>query len=413
MSSTLKCNNCNLVVDEMLSYIQNKLSLIDEESLIKICLSTFTSVQIEKSKSLLFESLPSDQRKPARKGQGKDNRVLNDIISVFKVTEPDVMPVFVARDLEKLPPITFDHLDVSKLLKDLTVVQAEIKDIKASYVTTDQLEELKKDIKSMSVSVSSRNINRKRGACRDDESILLSQKSISMVECSNSPNNPSLALNKNESEIINKVEGMRCKIKTAENILPLSTLNSSPRPANANESHQITDNGTLDAQLGDSMQIQYKQSFADVTKLNRHIENVDDNNDWIIVRNRKLRMKERFMGKIGNSIIDAGEKFKPADRKVPIFITNVHKDTADVDIENYICRKSAINVKLEKINLRRQTDYNAYKFFVSQSDVHMFLNSEMWPKGIIFRRFVHFRPRITKVTTNSGEDGQITCNING
>lgn len=116
------------------------------------------------------------------------------------------------------------------------------------------------------------------------------------------------------------------------------------------------------------------------------------------------------MGKMGNSVIDAGEKFKPADRKVPIFITNVHKDTADFDIENYIFRKSAISVKLEKINLRKQTDYNAYKFFVSQSDVHMFLNSEMWPKGIIFRRFVHFRPRITNVTASCGQDGQITSN---
>lgn len=290
MSSTLKCNNCNLVVDEMLSYIQNKLSLIDEESLTKICLSTFTSVQIEKSKSLLFESLPADQRKKARKGQGKDNRVLNDIISVFKVTEPDVMPVFVARDLEKLPPITFDHLDVSKLLKDLMVVQAEIKNIKASYVTTDQLEELKKDIKNISVSVSPHNINRKRGACRDNESILLSQHSSSTAECLNSHNNnQSLALNKNESESINKVEGIQCKIITAENIPPLSALNSSPRPANvaANESLQLTDNGTLVDQLGDSMEVQYKQSFANVVTLNRHMENADNNNEWIVVRNRK------------------------------------------------------------------------------------------------------------------------------
>lgn len=117
-----------------------------------------------------------------------------------------------------------------------------------------------------------------------------------MVECLNSLNNQSLALNKNESESINKVEGIRCKIITAENIPTLSTLSSSPRPANvaANESLQSTDNGALVDQLGDSMQIQYKQSFANVTKLNRHIENVDNNNEWIVVRNRKQRMKERY-----------------------------------------------------------------------------------------------------------------------
>lgn len=56
-----------------------------------------------------------------------------DIISLFKVVDSDVMPVFVARSLEKLPPITFDYLDVSKLLKILILnrLQSEIKNIKS------------------------------------------------------------------------------------------------------------------------------------------------------------------------------------------------------------------------------------------------------------------------------------------
>lgn len=70
---------------------------------------------------------------------------IHDIISVFKVNDPDVLPVFVARDLEKLPPITLDHLDVSKLLKDLMIIQTEIKNIKSSYATVEQLETLKRD----------------------------------------------------------------------------------------------------------------------------------------------------------------------------------------------------------------------------------------------------------------------------
>lgn len=65
-----------------------------------------------------------------------------DIISLFKVADSDVMPVFVARSLEKLPPITFDHLDVSKLLKILILnrLQSEIKNIKSFYVTITQVE---------------------------------------------------------------------------------------------------------------------------------------------------------------------------------------------------------------------------------------------------------------------------------
>ncbi|KAL0851478.1 hypothetical protein ABMA28_007275 [Loxostege sticticalis] len=112
--SYVKCNSCNIVIDELLSYIQNKVSISDEESLVRICSSVFTSVQIENSKKLLFEAVSSELKRKIRKGKGKENRELYDIISFFKATDPDVLPIFVARDLEKLPPITFDHLDVSK-----------------------------------------------------------------------------------------------------------------------------------------------------------------------------------------------------------------------------------------------------------------------------------------------------------
>lgn len=76
MSWTIKCNSCNIVIDELLSYIQNKISIADEETSVKICASTFSTEQINKSKELLFESVPTDQRKTIRKGKGKENRVL-------------------------------------------------------------------------------------------------------------------------------------------------------------------------------------------------------------------------------------------------------------------------------------------------------------------------------------------------
>ncbi|KAF9807217.1 hypothetical protein SFRURICE_003332, partial [Spodoptera frugiperda] len=140
------------------------------DSLLKICLSSFSSDQIDEAKTLLFESLPDEHRKKVRKGQGKENRDLMDIISLFKIVDSDVMPVFVARDLEKLPPITFDHLDVSKLLKDLILVQSEIKNMKSSFVTITQLEEeVKSQLQNMNHTVPSfsiRNVNLKRGgAC--------------------------------------------------------------------------------------------------------------------------------------------------------------------------------------------------------------------------------------------------------
>ncbi|KAI8427257.1 hypothetical protein MSG28_014850, partial [Choristoneura fumiferana] len=146
MSNLLKCNVCNIVIDELLSYVQNKLSLIDDTTLI----------------------LSTDQRKISRKKSGKEARDLEDIVALLKSIESDKVPIFVARKLEKLPPLTLDHLDCTKLLKDLAKVQRELETIKSSYATITQLEELRLDINNMKYAplpqAAFSAVNMKRGA---------------------------------------------------------------------------------------------------------------------------------------------------------------------------------------------------------------------------------------------------------
>jgi hypothetical protein len=79
MSKVLKCASCHIVIDEMLAYVQNKLSVIDEDTLVRICSSAFSSEEIERSKELLFESIPVEKAKIKRKNKGKKQRNNNNI----------------------------------------------------------------------------------------------------------------------------------------------------------------------------------------------------------------------------------------------------------------------------------------------------------------------------------------------
>ncbi|RVE52249.1 hypothetical protein evm_003039 [Chilo suppressalis] len=40
-----------------------------------------------------------------------------------------VVPTFVAKELHKLPPVTFDHVDVTRLLKDINLLKANLADV--------------------------------------------------------------------------------------------------------------------------------------------------------------------------------------------------------------------------------------------------------------------------------------------
>lgn len=344
MSSTVKCPSCNIVIDELLAYIQNKISIIDEDSLVKICISSFSSEQINRSKTLLFESLSSEQRKKVRKGLRKENRELSDIISLFKVVDPDVIPVFVARDLEKLPPITFDHLDVSKLLKDLLLVQAEIKDIKESYAPRNQLEDLRNQVMSMKYSsvpaYSFGNINVKRGggAYQDSGPMGLSLESDSAViepsdakHLASSPSEHSLHL---RNLTTNREEGS-CDV-IAEFASKNTTTVDGDRCGDVgcagaevySYTAPLAPENEPDKQLTDSEEC--KPLYVNVVKSSAMINTIND--EWSIVKKRKPHKNKRFIGKMGNNTSEPEDKFRAADRKVPMFISNVNVGTLESDI---------------------------------------------------------------------------------
>lgn len=51
---------------------------------------------------------------------------VQDITKALKECEPSVLPKFVAYELAKLRPVTFDHIDVSRFLTDIRILQEEI-----------------------------------------------------------------------------------------------------------------------------------------------------------------------------------------------------------------------------------------------------------------------------------------------
>ncbi|KAI5635142.1 hypothetical protein NE865_12172 [Phthorimaea operculella] len=162
--STVKCVNCNVVINEILAFIRNRHDVMDNESLIRICTSAFSEEEVDQAKKLMFTSTKTSQKCISRR-KDKKQKDLEDIISVFKTIDPEQIPVFVAYDLHKLPPVSFDHVDVTKLLKDIVLLRAEIQDIKRQYVTKDQLETATSELKipTHPFSTYHPNVNTKRG----------------------------------------------------------------------------------------------------------------------------------------------------------------------------------------------------------------------------------------------------------
>ncbi|KAG7295421.1 hypothetical protein JYU34_022492, partial [Plutella xylostella] len=115
------------------------------------------------AKKLLYVSTKTTKKLVSRR-KNKKQKDVEDMITVFKTIPSEQIPLFVAYDLCKLPPVCFDHVDVTKLLKDILILRQEIANIKCNYATNEQLENVRAKINTdKSSHLTNSNVNKKRG----------------------------------------------------------------------------------------------------------------------------------------------------------------------------------------------------------------------------------------------------------
>lgn len=399
----------------------------------RICISAFSSEEIETAKCLLFQSIPTQLRKIKRKpNNGKRDKDLFDVIELFKIVDLEKIPVFVAHDLNKLPPITFDHVDVTRLLKDILKLQNEVKLIQNTYVTNEQLIQTKEDLmrinniedvvtevvtdKNVQIDLnptshlnnSYRNINLKRGAFLGSfnyDSGPFGLPHMTLTE--NDPNTVNLntATEKLSCDHPSPLGGKSpCTIPVAvyspEERVEATTAVSTPRgPSKAERTHERPE-PTLEAVRPTAVPANIPKaadidlptrSFVEVARAAGIWKESNKSDEWVEVQRKRHR--NRFIGKKGIAITTSDCKFKAADLQVPLFINNVDKGVSPVDIADYIKTKTQVEVMMEKIEMKQQKLYDAYKIFVPKHKLELFMEDKMWPEGITFRRFIDFSKR--------------------
>ncbi|KAG7301117.1 hypothetical protein JYU34_015524 [Plutella xylostella] len=416
-TQVLKCNSCNIVINEMLAFVQNKILVMDNVSLIRICATAFSADAISEAKNLLFESIPSTVKKVIRKRTGKENRDIEDMITLLRGTEPDIIPVFVARDLYKLPPVTFDHLDATSLLKDITLLKAQVQQLRQNSVSSDQLQELRSELQNLklasivNVDFEYSNINSKRGGGYCDSGPFglphMSSNDIGQeyktVSCDKEVTNTErMSSYSHPAEKISPVSVVplihnnqikkTCAAPVRESLRGVNNIGASGKSTRGNEAMLSTPiKEVLDCPIPSNDDMKLNQVPDEQRKTLAEIVSVDkkdnkDNEGWTIVQARKR--KSRFANQTGCAIIlDPKCKFRAAKTKIPMYLSNVDKESSAKDISDYILEQTGENVTLEKVRMKKLQDYDSYKFFVSRHRLPLFLDKDLWPEDIIFRRF--------------------------
>ncbi|KAF9802801.1 hypothetical protein SFRURICE_002969 [Spodoptera frugiperda] len=372
-----------LVANELLVFLQQKLDVMDEVSAVQICATNFSEPDIAASKQLLFRLLNKSDQMVSRRRDGT-KKSIQDIITLLKETDPDDVPTFVAKDLNKLPPVTFDHVDVTSLLKDIVFLKASLADVQrkldASQVAVadlrSELNELRKSATvTGSPATGASNVNMRRGACLE-----VSGASFASAVLSPSPRSPPNA------------EPAQCAPRAPRCPAPVPV--GPPRTA-ARPLDQLLDSAASTKHQG------VRRDYASVASssvgatkkpiLVKGTDQADD--DGFVTVQRKKRRQRTSKNRCGATAILASSpaesniKIRAAKPNTPVYISRLHYTTKAEDIVEYVRQKLKYAPRVQLLESRHNANFKAFVVRVPTCFLHLVLDEIFWPQDVVFRRF--------------------------
>lgn len=120
-------SNHSVHVNELLCFLQQKCNTIPFDDLVKLCADYYTAEEIEQARLLLSNFV---SKKRIGKPKGSDKEVATrSVTAMLKVClDPQTsLPAFCAMNIMRLPPVDINHVDVSALLQEVSLLRKEVR----------------------------------------------------------------------------------------------------------------------------------------------------------------------------------------------------------------------------------------------------------------------------------------------
>lgn len=377
----------NIVINEVLCFMIDRMDTLPSDSITKLCENGFNEADIASARDELYQYTTAEMRSSGRlsaqrrRGANQMSNNLADILLMLHDIDPSTLPIFVARDLKKLPPITLDVVDVSSILR--------------------QLNTLKHDVVSLN--------NRAGTADEERRSILKEVHETKYLSTENTTELGRLSIE------VAQVNQTIAEMPTFAKVLkspPAAThkpVNSSPRRDNAAVASQTNVNDmasssqhksgeTVGVQPNKADPIKRTQSsprplIPAPIRATRDDASNSDNEGFIRVERKRRRRADVP----GSSDVTTDQPSQPPKelkaapqqpRNLKFFVSRLNPDNTERDLSEHLKQKQ-VNVMEVKALKTRHSGYKSFMFTVTaDSNPDQILSSDLWPENILIRKYI-------------------------
>ncbi len=350
--------NGQIVVNELLCFVSNKLDILVHDILVKVCADFFEKQVIEDAKRMFHDmcdtaSVPNLPRCRPRKGTNKKTSDVSDIIDLFHLVGGNV-PTFVAKDLSKLPPISVDYVDMSSMLQDIIRMKADIRTLKEVKVTTEDLSRVLQQVSSSRTS--------------ETLSSTPSNHQVVMEESLSSDDDDD---NVSVPHPVSRAEARISSVAT-----------NATHPATIFDTRPTVSFADIAANIGDD-------GFQEVhgrrhAKTNRGRARPQTGT----VRTHTIDHGV-IIGASGAASSIRGVSRKPARpvyTRGGVFVSRLSPNTTVNSLQDYVLNKSNIHVRCFELKSRHDS-YKSFRIIVSDEHKNKLLVPAIWPQHVVIRPY--------------------------
>ena len=391
-------------INELLCFVGSKSQIMANPQISKLCCDFYDISTIQTAKDVLLRSvsLPEGDKRKSRRRSKISQTNMQDIITIFYEMKPGEHPVFVAKNLNNLPPLTMNNFDMSHIIEEMSCIKAKLKILQEAQETSLAVHAaMCNDVKSPT------GANSTSGSTQTS---VIATPPSSQPPCSPpdvpTPRPYSAVVRANmEHSITHDMDGSN------EDILRLARIQGRYRPSGppqlpasrqqpgspANSMVSLSSYSSLIRRNeARSIQQRPKNNLNTIIHKRTNQRQADD-----VTRNRRVADNSSMPSrnaKREDVITGSGHNFNICSAKPPrkhnyryrecvgVFVSRLHRDTRVKDVERHVLRVSGLRVKCEPIPTKYDT-HMSYCIRVPEEDRNILLNSEMWPRNVIVKQY--------------------------
>ena len=406
--------NHDVQINELLCFVSCKSRVMSILQISKLCCDFYANSAIQEAKDVLLGSISmpeTDKRKSRRKTRVAET-TMQDIITIFYEMKPRMMPTFVAKDLNNLPPLSMNNFDMAHIIEEMSEIKCKMSILQEAQEKSLAVHAvLCNDAQQHAQSTAETDGTGDRVSANPENRGPHPEVAVPQLEDAEpqpevegtAPKSPAVVFNITGDAVEHGMDGNDDDILNLAHIqgaMPprggqhrpsTPTGRRQPEPPQSPTNSMMSNTSYASLVRNGQLNNQPRRNGRELRYDNHQGNRKHNRNNATLGTGSRRRDDDVITGSGRNfDICSSGHQRRRSDPKyrevIGVFVSRLQRNTRAADIERHVSRVFGLRLKCDPVPTKFDT-YTSYRIRASTCDTKTLLNSNKWPENVLVKEY--------------------------